>query len=100
MEEYKCNDFNKSGLIRLPSKWRKKFGLNPGTLVDFIFKNHTIWIKKHTANSTDNTRILSERGTVAVPAELRHLMKIKTNDEFCLYIDKEHQCFVLKIFKR
>lgn len=97
MEEYKCNDFNKSGTVRLPSKWRKRFGLLAGALVDIQFDRQTIWIRKHSAPSTDNTRVISEEGTVTIPAELRKLMQININDEFCLYIDETQQCFILKL---
>lgn len=99
MEQYKCNDFNKSGTIILPKKWRTKFKLLPGSLVDLEHQGDSIIIKKYEKDSTNNSRILSDKGEITVPVELRNLLAITENDEFCLYVDEKRQCFLLEIVK-
>lgn len=93
---YKCKEFNKYGTVRLPCKWRNKLDFTPGSLVDLVLKNDTIVIKKHTADTTENTRVVSEEGTISIPAEFKNLMDLTPDDEICIYIDEANECFIVK----
>ncbi|WP_282171316.1 hypothetical protein [Cytobacillus firmus] len=97
---YKCKNFNKTGKILLPSKWRSQFGLLPGKLADLRFDhdNHDqIIIEKANLESTHNKRLISENGSIHIPKELQQLLDITEEEEYCLYIDEEDKNFVLKM---
>lgn len=96
MKPYKCKEFNKYGIVRLPSKWRKKFDFIPGKLVDLVHKRDSIVVQRHRNNTTDNVRIISVEGTISIPAELKRLLSLTPDDEICIYIDKENECFIIK----
>lgn len=94
---YKCKNFNKTGKILLPSKWRNQFGLLPGRLADLRFDQNQIVIKKANLDSTHNKRLISENGSIHIPKELQSLLDISKEEEYCLFIDKENKCFVLRL---
>ncbi|MFT9599119.1 AbrB/MazE/SpoVT family DNA-binding domain-containing protein [Mesobacillus sp.] len=96
MKPYKCKEFNKYGIVRLPCKWRRQFDFTPGKLVDLVYKKESIIVKKHNPKSTDNSRIVSGEGTISIPAELKRLLSLTPDDEICIYIDKDNECFILK----
>lgn len=96
MEPYKCKELNQNGIIWLPSKWRRKFDFTPGELVDLVYKGKSIIVKRHHVNSTHNARVLSEEGSVKIPHELKNLMDLTPNDDICIFVDKENECFVIK----
>lgn len=100
MKPYKCKEFNKYGIVRLPCKWRRKFDFTPGELVDLVHKQESIIVKKHDPNSTDNSRIVSAEGTITIPAELKRIMEINPDDEICIFVDKENECFILRQMDR
>ncbi|MDM5225539.1 hypothetical protein QUF73_04890 [Cytobacillus sp. NJ13] len=94
---YKCKNFNKTGKILLPSKWRSQFGLLPGKLADLRFDQDQIIIEKANLDSTHNKRLISENGSIHIPKELQHLLDITEEEEYCLFIDEEDKSFVLKV---
>ncbi|GLB60701.1 hypothetical protein [Cytobacillus sp. NCCP-133] len=94
---YKCKTFNKTGKILLPGKWRVQFGLFPGRLADLRFDQDQIIIKKANLESTHNKRLVSENGSIHIPKELQLLLNITEEEEYCLFIDEENKCFVLKM---
>lgn len=96
MKPYKCKEFNKYGIVRLPCKWRRQFDFTPGKLVDLVYKKESIIVKKHSPNSTDNSRIVSGEGTITIPAEIKRLMGIKPGDDICIIVDRENKCFILR----
>ncbi|MEH6988624.1 hypothetical protein [Cytobacillus firmus] len=97
MTMYKCKNFNKTGKILLPSKWRSQFGLLPGKLADLRFDHDQIIIERANLESTHNKRLISENGSIHIPKELQQLLDITEEEEYCLYIDEEDKNFVLKI---
>ncbi|RBP96422.1 hypothetical protein DFO70_101229 [Cytobacillus firmus] len=94
---YKCKNFNKTGKILLPGKWRSQFGLLPGKLADLRFDHDQIIIEKADLESTHNKRLVSENGSIHIPKELQLLLDITEKEEYCLFIDEEDKSFVLKI---
>lgn len=94
---YKCKNFNKTGKILLPSKWRSQFGLMPGKLADLRFDQDQIIIEKADLESTHNKRLISENGSIHIPKELQLLLDITEEEEYCLFIDEEDKSFVLKM---
>ncbi|OHX45973.1 hypothetical protein BBV17_23045 [Cytobacillus oceanisediminis] len=94
---YKCKNFNKTGKILLPSKWRSQFGLLPGKLADLRFDQDQIIIEKADLESTHNKRLISENGSIHIPKELQLLLDITEEEEYCLFIDEEDKSFVLKM---
>ncbi|MBN8201296.1 MULTISPECIES: hypothetical protein [Bacillaceae] len=94
---YKCKNFNKTGKILLPSKWRCQFGLLPGKLADLRFDQDQIIIEKADYKSTHNKRLISENGSIHIPKELQLLLDITEEEEYCLFIDEEDKSFVLKM---
>ncbi|SFA70190.1 MULTISPECIES: AbrB/MazE/SpoVT family DNA-binding domain-containing protein [unclassified Bacillus (in: firmicutes)] len=96
MEQYKCKELNKSGIVILPKKWRDRFALKPGNLVDLEYDNSAIVIKKHMHETKNNSRVINEEGSVLLPMELRNLMGLTPQDEFCLYIDEDNERFIVK----
>lgn len=94
---YKCKNFNKTGKILLPSKWRSQFGLLPGKLADLRFDQDQIIIEKADLESTHNKRLVSENGSIHIPKELQLLLDITEEEEYCLFIDEEDKSFVLKM---
>ncbi|MBT2663871.1 hypothetical protein [Bacillus sp. ISL-45] len=96
MKPYKCKEFNKYGIVRLPCKWRRQFDFTPGKLVDLVYKQDSIIVKKHNPKSTDNSRVVSGEGTITIPAELKKLMRITPHDEICIFVDKDNKWFIIK----
>lgn len=94
---YKCKNFNKTGKILLPSKWRSQFGLLPGKLADLRFDQDKIIIEKADLESTHNKRLVSENGSIHIPKELQLILDIAEEEEYCLFIDEEDKSFVLKM---
>ncbi|MCS0673962.1 hypothetical protein [Cytobacillus firmus] len=94
---YKCKNFNKTGKILLPSKWRSQFGLMPGKLADLRYDQDQIIIEKADLESTHNKRLISENGSIHIPKELQLLLDITGEEEYCLFIDEEDKSFVLKM---
>lgn len=94
---YKCKNFNKTGKILLPSKWRSQFGLLPGKLADLRFDQDKIIIEKADLESTHNKRLVSENGSIHIPKELQLILDITEEEEYCLFIDEEDKSFVLKM---
>ena len=94
---YKCKNFNKTGKILLPSKWRSQFGLLPGKLADLRYDQDQIIIEKADLESTHNKRLISENGSIHIPKELQLLLDITEEEEYCLFIDEEDKSFVLKM---
>ncbi|RSD26993.1 hypothetical protein [Mesobacillus subterraneus] len=96
MEPYRCKEFNKYGLVRLPGKWRKQLNFTPGKLVDIVYKKDTLLVRKHMDSNTENTRVISSDGTITIPAEFKRLMGLTPEDEICVFVDKENECFIIK----
>ncbi|MGA5688615.1 hypothetical protein [Cytobacillus pseudoceanisediminis] len=94
---YKCKNFNKTGKILLPSKWRSQFGLMPGKMADLRYDQDQIIIEKADLESTHNKRLISENGSIHIPKELQLLLDITEEEEYCLFIDEEDKSFVLKM---
>ncbi|MCS0789458.1 hypothetical protein NX021_14995 [Cytobacillus firmus] len=94
---YKCKNFNKTGKILLPSKWRSQFGLMPGKLADLRYDQDQIIIEKADLESTHNKRLISDNGSIHIPKELQLLLDITEEEEYCLFIDEEDKSFVLKM---
>ncbi len=94
---YKCKNFNKSGKILLPSKWRREFGLLPGRLADLLFDHDQIIIKNANLESTHNKRLISENGSIHIPKELQLLLKITEEEKYCLFIDEENKWFIVRL---
>ncbi|KON88419.1 hypothetical protein AF332_17460 [Sporosarcina globispora] len=94
---YKCRNFNKTGKILLPSKWRGQFGLLPGKLAELRFEQNQIIIEKANLESTHNKRLISENGSIHIPKELQLLLDITEEEEYCLYIDEEDKKFVVRM---
>lgn len=96
---YKCKNFTKTGKVLLPSPWRKKFDLLPGRLADLEFEDEDkkILIRKADPKSTENKRLVSDNGSIHIPMELRNLLDLKDQEEYCLFIDEQAKQFILQI---
>jgi bifunctional DNA-binding transcriptional regulator/antitoxin component of YhaV-PrlF toxin-antitoxin module len=94
---YKCKNFNKTGKVLLPSKWRSQFGLLPGKLAELRYDHDQIIIERANLESTHNKRLISDNGSIHIPKELQLLLDITEEEEYCLYIDEEDESFILKV---
>jgi len=58
---------NAKGVVTIPAKIRKKFGIEPGTEVDFLSRGNTIYLikaKKHVATSSQGSKATDKSDSV------------------------------------
>lgn len=96
-QKYRCKDFSQTGNVTLPNQWRQRFGLTPGRQAEICYDEDGILIKKPEQNSTNNKRYISEKGAIHIPKEIRDISGIQPHQEFCLFVNEQEKCFILKV---
>ncbi|MCM3763062.1 AbrB/MazE/SpoVT family DNA-binding domain-containing protein [Alkalihalobacillus oceani] len=84
--------------ITLPKKIRERLCLNFGdeVTVGLTKKSKELIIQKCEGETLDNRMIVSERGAVRIPMELRRFIPLEKGDYFHIFIMKENQAILLK----
>lgn len=84
----------KSGQVYLPNCIRKDLNLVPGDNIYIFMDNKAIILAKE-ACEKENQCILSNRGTLHIPVELRRICNITSAMKFNAIINKEGRRIVL-----
>lgn len=84
----------KSGQVYLPNCIRKELNLEPGDNI-YIFVDNKAIILAQEACEKENQCILSNRGTLHIPVEIRRICKITSAMKFNLILIKEDRRIVL-----
>ncbi|PMC40201.1 hypothetical protein CJ195_00350 [Bacillus sp. UMB0899] len=84
----------KSGQVYLPNCIRKDINLEPGDNIYIFLDNKEIILAKE-ACEKENQCILSNRGTLHIPVEIRRICKITSAMKFNAIINKEDRRIIL-----
>ncbi|PGT86461.1 AbrB/MazE/SpoVT family DNA-binding domain-containing protein [Bacillus sp. AFS040349] len=84
----------KSGQVYLPNCIRKDINLEPGDNIYIFVDNKAIILAKE-ACEKENQCILSNRGTLHIPVEIRRICKITTSMKFNAILNIEDRRIVL-----
>ncbi|WP_188453354.1 AbrB/MazE/SpoVT family DNA-binding domain-containing protein [Virgibacillus oceani] len=102
----KCNQFTDTGLtctlnngqsITIPKSIRETVPLMPGDEVTVGLTNslQELIIRKYNRASLDNKMIISERGGIWIPKELRKSLCLRKGDMFQVYVSNSTQLIKL-----
>ncbi|MCM3411393.1 AbrB/MazE/SpoVT family DNA-binding domain-containing protein [Metabacillus litoralis] len=86
----------KSGQVYLPNCIRKELNLEPGDNIYIFVDNKAIILAKE-ACEKENQCILSNRGTLHIPVEIRRICKITSALKFNVILNIEDKRIVLSI---
>ena len=104
-KEYKLNDtelfctLNKSQYITIPIHIRKLLSLSAGDEVTVsLTKNSSeLIIQKRNHVTFENTMVITGKGSIRIPEELKRTLCLQMGDTFQIYLSKENQLILLKI---
>lgn len=85
----------KSGQVYLPNCIRKELNLEPGNNIYIFVDNQAIILAKE-ACEKENQCILSNRGTLHIPVEIRRICKITSALKFNVILNIEDKRIVLR----
>ncbi|MCM3162059.1 AbrB/MazE/SpoVT family DNA-binding domain-containing protein [Metabacillus litoralis] len=85
----------KSGQVYLPNCIRKELNLEPGDNIYIFVDNKAIILAKE-ACEKENQCILSNRGTLHIPVEIRRICKITSALKFNVILNIEDKRIVLR----
>ena len=71
-------------------------GLKPGMKVEVSYRKPEIHIRKAPEQTVENVLHISYERSVLIPKEVRMLAKIRSGQEYALYIDDNRQKFIIQ----
>lgn len=88
--------------ITIPKSTRKTLALMAGDEVTISMTNNSreLIIEKLTSETLENIMIITKRGSIRIPEELKRYLCLKAGDMFRLYLTTNNQIIVLKHVKK
>ncbi|MFD1021019.1 AbrB/MazE/SpoVT family DNA-binding domain-containing protein [Thalassobacillus hwangdonensis] len=96
-EVYRCKQLPKTGMVYIPIKWCREFGLESGDQVDIYHDGTDIFIEKASEASLHNKRYISAANSVNIPVEIRNYAGITSKQDYCLYVDETNERFIISL---
>ncbi|WP_191567672.1 AbrB/MazE/SpoVT family DNA-binding domain-containing protein [Metabacillus idriensis] len=81
----------KNGQINIPSEVRNEFNLKIGNIVKILSEDNSIILTKDKNLKLENESVISQRGSVSIPIEIRKIKKLSDNMIFQMGVDKDRK---------
>ncbi|MCM3597944.1 AbrB/MazE/SpoVT family DNA-binding domain-containing protein [Metabacillus idriensis] len=81
----------KNGQILIPSEVRNEFNLKIGNIVKILSEDNSIILTKDKDLKLENESVISQRGSVSIPIEIRKIKKLSENMIFQMGVDKDRK---------
>lgn len=90
---------NKNNSIILPKWIRMKNDIIPGQEVIVSTHSGEIYIKRKLNESLENQMIISSRGSLWIPVEIRNRVKVESGTSFEVYTNDEKELKLVPVIK-
>ncbi|MEB1807440.1 MAG: hypothetical protein LPK26_09085 [Bacillaceae bacterium] len=87
---------NQGFLVTIPNSIRKEVNLKPSQEVLLYIKSGNIVIQEKRLESTENMTLVSSKGSIYIPKEIRTTLNIQKRDTFQIFYNKETKTIILK----
>ncbi|TES45767.1 AbrB/MazE/SpoVT family DNA-binding domain-containing protein [Halalkalibacterium halodurans] len=84
--------------ITIPRPIREKLSFFPGdeVTVSLTAESNELMIRKVKGDTLDNKMIISERGAIRIPVELRRFLRLEREESFDIFVLREDEGILLK----